>query len=82
MGEGLYRCAVCRCFTLYPPLLLLKGPPHLRMHLSCCVDCMTSEAVPFERYVLPALSARGIGPALYAFFISGRWKWSRPDGWL
>lgn len=70
---SLHRCVACRRYTLCEPLLLLLD---WRMHLPCCVDCMTSEQVPFELYVRPA--HRAVTAALWSFFVAGTWRLRLP----
>lgn len=65
---SLFRCVVCDAYTLAEPLLVLSS---WRVHLSCCLDCMTSDDVAMERHLRPVHKA--VGAALHALFVSGRW---------
>lgn len=66
---SIYRCVECGKFTLYAPLLVLRS---WRVHLPCCVDCMTDDRIPLARYVRPV--HRSIGAALSAL-VAGRCCW-------
>ena len=69
--SGLFRCVACKAFTLAAPMLVLLS---WRVHLSCCLDCMTSDDVALEVHLRPIHKA--VGSALRALFVSGRWCWA------